>query len=97
MARVVAPRAVLLLSPGANGYDVNRRRRGAKKDGGMKIAGNVIGALFLLIGIVWCLQGLNLLGGSFMTGQMDWFYIGGVTGLVGATLLILNNSSRNRN
>jgi hypothetical protein len=69
----------------------------AKKDGGMKIAGNVIGGLFLLIGIVWCLQGLTLLGGSFMTGQMEWFYIGVVTGLVGATLLIWNNSSRNRN
>ena len=30
----------------------------------------------ILIGIVFVLQGANLLGGSFMTGRREWLYIG---------------------
>lgn len=32
--------------------------------------------LAILIGIVFVLQGANLLGGSFMTGRREWLYIG---------------------
>jgi hypothetical protein len=42
----------------------------------VKIAGNIAGYLLVLIGAVWALQGLNLLGGSFMTGQYKWLIIG---------------------
>src|ERR1700731_1612272 len=42
----------------------------------VKIAGNTAGYLLVLIGAVWALQGLNLLGGSFMTGQYKWLIIG---------------------
>ena len=35
----------------------------------MKVAGTLIGGLLALIGIIWILQGLNVLPGSFMTGQ----------------------------
>jgi hypothetical protein len=29
-----------------------------------------------MVGLVWTLQGANLLKGSFMTGQPLWLYIG---------------------
>ncbi len=53
----------------------------------MKIGLNVLGVLLLLIGGVWMLQGLNILGGSFMSGQSQWFVIGLVCAVVGVALL----------
>ena len=47
-----------------------------------------LGALLLLIGAVWTLQGANLLGGSFMTGSRLWLVIGLVAVAVGITLLV---------
>ena len=34
----------------------------------MKIALRIVGALLVLVGAVWILQGVNILPGSFMTG-----------------------------
>ena len=42
----------------------------------MKVWGNVASALAIVIGAVWILQGANVLGGSFMSGQPLWLYIG---------------------
>lgn len=42
----------------------------------------IIGALMVLVGGVWTLQGLNVLLGSFMSGSPFW-------GIVGAVVLIL--------
>ena len=54
----------------------------------MKIALNVIGVLLVLIGSIWFLQGINVLPGSFMTGQTRWAMRGGMAVVVGiATLL----------
>lgn len=53
----------------------------------MKLTLRIFGALLVLVGVVWILQGINLLPGSFMTGQMQWALYGGVTALVGAALL----------
>ncbi len=47
----------------------------------------VIGALMLVAGIVWTLQGLNILGGSFMSGQMLYAVIGVVVGVIGLALI----------
>ncbi len=57
----------------------------------MKIVLNVIGALVLLAGLVWFLQGINVLPGSFMTGQIQWAINGGVLIVVGAGLLWFAN------
>lgn len=46
-----------------------------------------LGVLLLLIGAVWCLQGIGLLTGSSMTGEQLWFAIGLVVGLIGLALL----------
>jgi hypothetical protein len=57
----------------------------------MRIGLNILGAILVLIGIVWALQGLNLIGGSFMTGQTQWLVIGIVCAIVGALVLVLAN------
>ena len=43
----------------------------------------ILGGLLLLIGAVWMLQGVGLVGGSFMTGQSLWTVIGAVVAVVG--------------
>jgi hypothetical protein len=37
-----------------------------------------LGALAILIGVIWIVQGLGYLKGSFMTGHLIWTVIGGV-------------------
>jgi hypothetical protein len=53
----------------------------------MRIARSVLGALLILIGAVWFLQGINVLPGSFMTGQTRWAVYGGIAVVVGVGLL----------
>ena len=52
---------------------------------------NIIGVLCLLTGCVWILQGVNILPGSFMTGQMKWAVWGGILAVVGVGLLFAGN------
>ena len=47
----------------------------------------VLGALLLLIGAVWILQGIGLLKGSFMTGEAVWAIIGAVCVVIGAAVI----------
>jgi len=42
----------------------------------MKAGAIVIAVLMLLTGGVWIGQGLGYIKGSFMTGDMKWFWIG---------------------
>jgi multisubunit Na+/H+ antiporter MnhB subunit len=49
--------------------------------------GLIGGIVLVLLGLVWIGQGLNLLGGSAMSGQAMWAIIGLVVALVGAWLL----------
>jgi hypothetical protein len=51
----------------------------------MRIMLIVVGALLMLVGIVWFLQGINVLPGSFMTGQTQWAIYGGIAFLVGVS------------
>lgn len=44
------------------------------------------GILLVAFGVVWLLQGVGLIGGSFMTGQIRWAGIGAVTALIGLRL-----------
>jgi hypothetical protein len=60
----------------------------------MRIALNVAGVLCLLVGCVWILQGVNVLPGSFMTGQMKWAIYGGLLAVAGIVLLISANRRR---
>jgi len=49
----------------------------------MRIVLNVVGVLLMLTGAVWFLQGINVLPGSFMTGQMRWAIYGGLAFVAG--------------
>lgn len=55
----------------------------------MKYAFTILGGLLALIGIVWILQGVNILPGSFMTGDMFWAGMGALALLAGVILLVL--------
>lgn len=60
----------------------------------MRIALNVAGALCLLVGCVWILQGINVLPGSFMSGQTRWTMNGAI--LVVAAVLVFVWANRRR-
>jgi hypothetical protein len=53
----------------------------------MKIALNVVGVILMLMGAIWFLQGINVLPGSFMTGQLRWALYGGIAFVVGLLLV----------
>lgn len=48
----------------------------------------IAGVLLILVGIVWILQGINVLPGSFMTGQTKWAVIGAIAAIAGIALLV---------
>jgi hypothetical protein len=48
----------------------------------------IVAILLMVIGAIWILQGLNVLPGSFMTGQIRWAYRGGIAVLAGAVVLV---------
>jgi hypothetical protein len=47
----------------------------------------ILGIVLLVFGVLWALQGLNIVGGSFMTGQTIWLIIGIIVALLGVWLL----------
>ena len=57
----------------------------------MRIALNILGPLLILIGGVWFLQGINVLPGSFMTGQTRWAVYGGIAVAFGVGITIRAN------
>jgi hypothetical protein len=56
----------------------------------MRITLNVVGAVLVLSGGVWFLQGINVLPGSFMAGQIRWAVYGGLAMVAGVVLLLVN-------
>jgi hypothetical protein len=54
----------------------------------MKLVLTIAGALAVVIGVIWLLQGLNVLPGSFMTGQIRWAVYGAVVAVVGAGVVV---------
>lgn len=54
----------------------------------MKIALRLLGAIGVLIGAIWILQGVNILLGSFMSGQTKWAVNGVIAAIIGAALII---------
>lgn len=48
----------------------------------------VVGVVAIVVGLVWVGQGLNLIPGSFMTGDPTWFVIGAVVTLTGVLLIL---------
>jgi hypothetical protein len=69
-------------------------RIGSSRD--VRIALNILGALLTLLGTIWFLQGINILPGSFMTGQIRWAVYGGIAVVIGIGLLVKANRGRPR-
>jgi hypothetical protein len=70
-----------------------RRARSEAPKGGatMRIDGNIGGCVLVLMGGVWALQGLYILGGSLMRGQFRWLLIGLAVAMTGVALLFRTN------
>jgi hypothetical protein len=60
----------------------------------MRIIANILAVLLIAMGVIWILQGVNILPGSFMTGQIAWAWRGAAAAAVGIMLLILVNRKR---
>ena len=54
----------------------------------MRIAMNVAAALLFLMGTTWFLQGINVLPGSFMSGQPRWAVYGCLADVAGVALAL---------
>ena len=57
----------------------------------MKITVKVIGVLVFLGGLVWFLQGINILPGSFMTGNPQWAINGAIAMVIGGGMFWFAN------
>ena len=60
----------------------------------MKILTNVVGVVLILLGALWALQGIGILGGSMMSGQSQWLVIGVIVIAVGIGVLYWANIPR---
>lgn len=60
----------------------------------MRILVTIIGVLLILMGVVWFFQGINVLPGSFMTGQSRWAVFGTLAVIVGVVLIVAANRKR---
>ncbi len=60
----------------------------------MRIILSILGILLILVGAVWILQGVNVIGGSVMTGQTQWAVYGALSAILGVVLLVLANRRR---
>jgi len=55
-----------------------------------------LGVLGVVVGALWTLQGLDILGGSRMSGVGIWSVIGPVVAVAGLILIILGERTRTR-
>ena len=56
----------------------------------MKTLLRVVSILLVLAGVVWFLQGINILPGSFMTGQIQWAVYGVLAMAAGVVLFVIS-------
>jgi hypothetical protein len=49
----------------------------------------LVGAVCVLIGGIWSLQGIGVIGGSFMTSSPTWLVIGLVVAVAGLAMIIV--------
>jgi uncharacterized membrane protein HdeD (DUF308 family) len=59
--------------------------------GWLPIAG---GLLAVVLGLLWTLQGLDVIGGSAMSGVSFWAFVGPVVALAGVVLIVLAMRAR---
>jgi hypothetical protein len=54
----------------------------------VRITLNIVASLLVLSGVIWFLQGINVLPGSFMTGEIRWAVYGDIAVAAGIALLL---------
>jgi hypothetical protein len=54
----------------------------------LHLLATILCGLVLIVGVVWILQGVNILPGSFMTGHIQWAVYGAVLVVAGLGLLV---------
>lgn len=62
-----------------------------------KTLGNSAGIVLIVLGFVWFLQGMGILPGSFMSGQVRWAIYGWGAMIAGALLLVWVKRSQRGN
>jgi hypothetical protein len=62
----------------------------------MRIFLNILGFALITMGLIWILQGVNILPGSFMTGQIQWAYRGAIAAAIGVAILVFSWIKRKR-
>jgi len=62
--------------------------------GKLKFTLNAVGSILVIFGVIWFLQGINVLPGSFMTGQLRWAVYGGIAVIAGLVALMRANHGR---
>ncbi len=60
----------------------------------MKWLLDIVGAILALLGIVWILQGTNILRVGFMAGQLQYALLGILAAVVGIALIAYANRSQ---
>jgi hypothetical protein len=60
----------------------------------MRLVVRIFGSILIAMGVIWILQGVNILPGSFMTGQMVWAWRGAAAAAVGVALLLIARKRR---
>ncbi len=48
----------------------------------------VVGLVAIVAGVVWTLQGLDVLGGSAMSGETTWAIVGPIVAVVGMLVFL---------
>lgn len=56
----------------------------------------IAGLILLLMGTIWFLQGINVLPGSFMSGQTRWAVNGIIAVAAGLVLIVVSRRLRRR-
>jgi hypothetical protein len=62
----------------------------------MKTLLTTVGAILMLMGTVWFFQGINVLPGSFMSGQTRWAVNGVIAIAIGLLLIVWSRRRRPR-
>jgi len=62
-----------------------------------KLAITILGVLVLLAGIVFSLQGADIItGSSLMSGNSTYIYVGAIVAIIGLALLVLSSRVGNK-
>jgi hypothetical protein len=60
----------------------------------MRFVWIILGIVAVALGALWTLQGLDILGGSAMSGNSTWAIIGPIVAVVGLLLLLFGARKR---